>query len=74
MSHERPLEERVTQLELLVTHIERTVDSLNAALIGQQKQLDTFGRLLSRLDEQIEGRSEDEEELRDPEAERPPHY
>jgi SlyX protein len=67
------LPDRVVELELLVTHLQRDLDTLNGVLLDQQKQLDALGRLVARLDDRVT-RLGDEDEPRDPVEERPPHY
>jgi uncharacterized coiled-coil protein SlyX len=66
-------ESRITELELLVTHLQRDVDALNSVVVEQQKQLDGLHRLLTKLDHRVE-EFFDGEETRDPVAEQPPHY
>ncbi|HTI49709.1 MAG TPA: SlyX family protein [Planctomycetaceae bacterium] len=67
------LPDRVVELELLVTHLQRDLDTLNGVLLDQQKQLDALGRLVARLDDRVT-RLGDEDEPSDPVEERPPHY
>ena len=74
MSTLKPLEERLVELELLVTHLERELGTLNTVLSDQQKELDVLKRLVSRLDSRVNRLSDDEEEPRDAAQERPPHY
>ena len=74
MSTLKPLEERLVELELLVTHLERELGTLNSVLSDQQKELDVLKRLVSRLDSRVSRLSDDEEEPRDAVQERPPHY
>jgi uncharacterized coiled-coil protein SlyX len=66
-------EDRIIALELLVTHLERELGSLNAVLLEQQKEIESLGRLISRLDDRVT-RLAEEEGARDPGEERPPHY
>jgi uncharacterized coiled-coil protein SlyX len=66
-------EERVVALESLVTHLERELATLNAVLLEQQKEIEALKRLINRLDDRVTHLT-DEEEPRDPEEERPPHY
>jgi SlyX protein len=69
----RDSETRITELELLVTHLQRDLEALNSVVLEQQKQLDRLGKSLDKLDHQVEDML-DGGESRDPLAERPPHY
>jgi len=66
-------EDRLVALELLVTHLERDLGTLNAVLLEQRKEIDALQRLISRLDARVT-RLAEEDEPRDPADERPPHY
>jgi SlyX protein len=69
----RPDDQRLIDLELIVTHLQRDLDQFNTVLIEQQKQIDLLKRSLVRLNEQIEDlRPQDDE--RSPQSEKPPHY
>lgn len=74
MSTLEPLEERLVELELLVTHLERELGTLNSVLLDQQKEIDVLKRLVSRLDGRVSRLSDDDDEPRDAAQERPPHY
>jgi uncharacterized coiled-coil protein SlyX len=73
MSTSRTLEERVVELELLVTHLERDLGTLNSVVGDQQSELDALKRLISRLDDRV-SRLADDDETRDAIDEQPPHY
>lgn len=62
---------RLTRLELLLSHLQYDVDKLNEALIGQQSQIDALGQMLSKMETVIEHLPEPSRDL---EQERPPHY
>ena len=66
-------ENRIIALELLVTHLERDLGTLNAVLLEQRKEIEALQRLISRLDDRVT-RLAEEDEPRDPPEERPPHY
>jgi uncharacterized coiled-coil protein SlyX len=66
-------EDRIIALELLVTHLERDLASLNSALLEQRKEIESLKRLISRLDDRVT-RLAEEDEAGDPGEERPPHY
>jgi SlyX protein len=68
-----PREERLVALELLVTHLERDLGTLNSVLLEQQKEIESLKRLINRLDDRVTRLAEDEEP-RNPGEERPPHY
>ncbi len=73
MTSSQPFEARVISLELLVTHLERDLGSLNSAILDQQREIEMLKRVISRLEERIARMGEDDES---PSAddERPPHY
>jgi SlyX protein len=64
---------RLTELEILVTHLQRELADMHSVLLEQQKQLDQLHRVLARLDNRVVALEEPEDE-RNPEDERPPHY
>ncbi len=66
-------EERLVALELLVTHLERDLGTMNSVLLEQQQEIESLKRLINRLDDRVTRLAEDEES-RDPGDERPPHY
>lgn len=74
MSTSKPLEERVVELELLVTHLERDLGALNSVLSDQQKEIDRLKRLIGRLDDRVARLTDDEDSSRDAVDEKPPHY
>jgi uncharacterized coiled-coil protein SlyX len=47
------LRERLTNLELLFTHLERTVAELNAVLLEQGRRLDRLAAALERLRDEL---------------------
>ena len=70
-SHPPDADERLTRLELLLSHLQYDVDKLNEALIGQQSQIDALRQMLSKMETLIEHLPEPPRDL---EQERPPHY
>jgi len=68
-----PKEDRLVALELLVTHLESELGALNSALLDQQKEIDTLKRVINRLETRV-SQLTDEDDLREPGDERPPHY
>lgn len=67
------LTDRVTELEILTTHLQREIAELNGVILEQQQMLEKLSLVVSRLDHRIIDLEADDE-VRDPEAERPPHY
>ncbi|MGE5192044.1 MAG: SlyX family protein [Deltaproteobacteria bacterium] len=66
-------DERLVAVELLVTHLERDLGTLNSVLLEQQKEIESLKRLIGRLDDRVTSLTEPEEP-RDLREERPPHY
>jgi uncharacterized coiled-coil protein SlyX len=64
-------DDRLTKLELLLSHLQYDVDKLNAALISQQAQIDELRQSLSKVQGVLEHLPETPRDL---EQERPPHY
>ena len=54
-------------------HLQRDFETLNGVVLDQQRQLTRLQQVLTRVDDRLNRLSLDEEQ-RDPEAERPPHY
>ncbi|MFN0050737.1 MAG: SlyX family protein [Planctomycetales bacterium] len=73
MMDQPPLADRVVELESLVMHLQRDLESLHGVMLDQQKQLDSLKRLIARLDDRV-SRQGDTDEPRDLVAERPPHF
>jgi uncharacterized coiled-coil protein SlyX len=65
-------EDRLVALELLVTHLERDLGTLNTVLLEQRQEIESLKRMLSRLDDRVTRLAEEEEQ--NPTDERPPHY
>ncbi len=65
---------RVTDLEMLFTHLQRTLQELDQVVVGQQRQLDTLEQAIQRLARDTEELAEAPVEPLDLEDERPPHY
>lgn len=72
MSPSKSIEERVVELELLVTHLERDLGTLNSVLAEQRQEIDVLKRLIGRLDDRVARLTD--EESRDAADEKPPHY
>ncbi len=68
------LDARITKLEELLTHLQRTVDDLNEAVVQVQRRLDSLASETARLGRDMHLLSDTGEEIRSPAEERPPHY
>ena len=66
--------ERVTKLEELFTHLQRTVLDLNQVLIEHGQRVDAMQAKLAQIASAVEERIAEPARPFDPEAERPPHY
>lgn len=60
------MEQRLVDLEVRYTHLERLVEELNQVVFAQQQTIDRLVRQLTELGERVEVAS--------PAAEKPPHY
>jgi len=66
--------DRQTELEMLVTHLQRTVQDLDEVIRGQSDRLDVVQARLGRLEAEL-GQIRDATTVeRKPEDEKPPHY
>jgi uncharacterized coiled-coil protein SlyX len=68
------LAERITKLEELFTHLQRTVLDLNEVLIKHGQRVDAAEARLAQLASAVAERTAEPARPFDPEAERPPHY
>lgn len=66
--------DRVTKLEELFTHLQRTLLELNEVVIECHRRTDLLEEKLSRLASAVAEQVAGPERPFDPEAERPPHY
>jgi uncharacterized coiled-coil protein SlyX len=66
-------DDRLTAIELLLTHLQHDVDQLHEALVGYRSDLDSLRHEIAKLHGQVE-RLEVGPEARDPKLEKPPHY
>lgn len=74
MTAEQPLttdHDRLTQVEVLLSHLQHDVDKLNAVLIEQQAQIDQLLQRVLKAESLVD---QTPEVPRDLAAERPPHY
>ena len=60
------MEQRLVDLEVRYTHLERLVEDLNQVVFTQQQSIDRLVRQLSELSQRLA--------VATPAAEKPPHY
>jgi SlyX protein len=65
------LEQRIDELEMRVTHQDKTISELNDVITAQWKQLEAMERQLRRLGEELEARDSVEVPAAN---QKPPHY
>ena len=65
---------RITHVEELLTHLQRSLQGISDVVVDQQKRSDQFERDLARLTERLHSFRESEETDTDIEDECPPHY
>jgi len=68
------LEARVVEMEVLFTHLQRTLGELDQVVLRQQKQIEALERTAKNLGESVGQLSAGPPEERKPEDEKPPHY
>ena len=64
---------RLSELEVLVTHMQQTIDDLNEVVIAQHRRIDGLELQLSRAMREMQSLGSPTEQ-RTPEEEKPPHY
>ena len=74
LNHLEHLTARVTALEEILTHFERTQSELDEVLRHTQNRIDTLENRLERLSHDVEKAATQSAEERSLEDERPPHY
>ena len=57
---------------MALTHLQHDYESLNEVVLEQQKAIEQLSVQIQRLQSKVESNSDPE--IRDAEAERPPHY
>lgn len=67
-------EDRLTSVELLLTHLQHDFEQLSQVVFKQQAELDALRKELVLLDTRVVTLSTEVPEVRDPQAEKPPHY
>jgi uncharacterized coiled-coil protein SlyX len=66
--------DRLVRIESAFMHLSHDVEAMHEALIGQQREIDGLRRTLERLQSTWEREVRLNPEVRDPAAEKPPHY
>lgn len=66
-------DDRLTNVELLLTHLQHDLEQLSQVVFRQQAELDALRKELVLLDSRVVTLTEGPE-VRDPLAEKPPHY
>jgi len=67
-------DDRVVNVELLLTHLQHDLEQLSQVVFRQQAELDAVRKELALLDSRVVTLSIEGSEVRDPLAEKPPHY
>ena len=67
-------DDRLTNVELLMTHLQHDFEQLSQVVFRQQSELDALRKELALLDTRVVTLSTEVPEARDPQAEKPPHY
>ena len=68
------MDERITNLEMLVMHLQKTVQELDEVIQNQGTRIGNLERDLKRLNLELGLLREGAIEERSPEEEKPPHY
>ena len=68
------LADRMTAIEMLLMHLQQTVQDLDQVIVDQHKQIETLERKLGRLQSDVTAVRNAAVEDRKPEDEKPPHY
>ena len=66
-------EMRLVRIETALAHLQHDIEALNESLTGHFQHLQKFEARFTRIEHEIEVLSDDGD-VRDPEAEKPPHY
>ena len=71
--HDRQ-DQRIEELEFVVTHLQKTVEDLNTALLLQQKKIDILCRQLEQAKSDVRSMLGSDTSPRSLADEKPPHY
>lgn len=64
---------RLNEIESILMHVQHEVEQLNGAVIQRNTEVDVLSKTLKLLDSRL-GVLEEEDEGREPDMEKPPHY
>ncbi len=67
-------ERRIQELEFVVTHIQKTVEELNIAMLLQQKTIDVLCRQLEQAKSEVRSMLGADNSPRSLADDKPPHY
>ena len=73
MASENRESDRITELELALTHLQKDYESLNEVVLDNGSRLASLESAMQRLTSKLDALSEPSSERR-PEDEKPPHY
>ena len=68
------LNQRITELEIQLVHVQRLFDQLNEVVTSQAMETDRMQRRITQLQTQIKELKQKPAEATDPLDEKPPHY
>ncbi len=68
------MEARVQELEYIVSHLQKTVDDLNEALLLQQRKLDSLSRQVEQAKSVVQSVLNADNTPRSLADDKPPHY
>ncbi|MCG8649515.1 MAG: SlyX family protein [Pirellulales bacterium] len=74
MPHPPSLQERLTELEVQLSHVQRLYEQLNDVVTEQTMAADRAQRRVEELERQVRRLKEKVQEPEDPLDEKPPHY
>jgi uncharacterized coiled-coil protein SlyX len=66
--------DRLVRIESALMHLSHDVEAMHETIISQQREIDGLRRTLERLQSILEREVGLTPEVRDPAAEKPPHY
>jgi uncharacterized coiled-coil protein SlyX len=66
--------DRLVRIESALMHLSHDVEAMHEAIVGQQREIEGLRRTLERLQSMWEREVGLTPEVRDPAAEKPPHY
>lgn len=74
VSNQDRQERRIQELEFVVTHLQKTVDDLNTAMLLQQKKVDIICRQLEQAKSDMRSMMGADDSPRSLADDKPPHY